>query len=211
MNNIEKYRERVALLNIFEIGPDFHHIPLNEIYLVPISYVNNVRKLTENKFYNQIKNLQQIQLYFNCISMYDLNCFGYQEDERILLESKTSVLKTLHEVLGNNWDAKSLWEHIDSPYCKSIIGTLYYYGLGRSIDQLRGEELLIEAANLGDSDALLWCLWKYPEKAHEYMEQLVSLPESLASPKWLDPWREYYNLWDVKEKNIVKYKIGFSI
>ena len=210
MYNMEKYRKRIVLFDLLRINLNINEsFPLIPVYMVSLSEAKNFENIKSNKFYKRIINMQQLRLYCNCIDAYNLNGFGQKNEENELLESKITILQVLNKELGDAWELSSIWEHADSAFCKSIIGTLYYYGINRTADQERGEKLLIEAAYMGDSDALLWCLWKYPEKAREYMEKLVSLPESLANPEWLNPWKEHYNLWDVKEKQIVKHKIGF--
>ncbi len=209
MYNNYKYKERIVLFDI--LGIDVKNIKnhLEPIYLVSSIKLGNFDKLINNSWYRKIKSKSQLNLYVNCLDSYNIVGFGNDFDERKILDMKLSMFEFLQKELGEIWCLKNLWEHPDLAFCKSIIGTLYYYGINRTPNQKRGEELLIEAATLGDADALLWCLWKHPEKAREYMEMLVSLPESLANPEWLNPWKEHYNLCDVKEKQIVKHKIGF--
>ena len=208
-NNNNKYKVRIVLFSAlgFDITNLSNHF--TPIYLTSHAQTNNFEKAINNNWYRQIRSKKQLCLYINCLNAYNIFDFVCDPEEREALEAKLYILECLQKELGEAWCPKSIWEYPDSPFCKSIIGTLYYYGINRTVDQKWGEELLIEAANMGDSDALLWCLWKHPEKAREYMEQLVSLPDSLANPEWLDPWKEHYNLWDVKEKQIVKHKIGF--
>lgn len=204
----KKYIERIALFDILFNNIDVLYTAFNEIYFVELTEALSIKEMITNEKYRRIVNVKQIILLKECISLYGLDLFS-KDDELILIDIKEKMFEILQKNLSEPWCLKNIWEHADSAFCKSIIGTLYYYGINRTVDQERGEKLLIEAAHMGDSDALLWCLWKHPEKAREYMEQLVSLPESLANPEWLNPWKEHYNLWDVKEKQIVKHKIGF--
>ena len=209
MDRVKKYIERIVVLDIFRYNYLSFVNDSANIYLVSQNTVQEIATLINNNCYQKMTNINQVKFYLNCLDSNYIRSFGINQLERILIETKHDILTFLQTEWGGAWSLTKICENFNSSFSKSIIGTLYYYGINRTADQKRGEALLTEAANMGDSDALLWCIWKHPENAREYMERLVSLPESLANPEWLNPWKEHYNLWDVKEKQIVKHKIGF--
>lgn len=209
MRNTKQYAKRLVLLTSLGVNTDTWEKEIRDVYLISPSDYDRIANMMRQKQYKQIISHNSLTFLQNLIEIYHIDYFGNTDEEKMMLSIKREAFSLLAKELGELWIADSLWKHPSSPFCKSIIGTLYYYGIDRIADKKRGEDLLEEAASMGDIDALLWCIWKHPEKAQEYMEDLVSLPESLANPEWLNPWKEHYNLWDVKEKQLDKHKIGF--
>ncbi len=209
MNTKERYIKRLLQFDLLGLSNDHWGEEIRKIYLVSASESEKILNLLQCSQIKLASSECSLDFLFNFIEMYNIDYFGSTEEEKGIIYLKREAFKSLSDKLGKEWRFGNIWENCELAFCKSIIGTLHYYGINRGADKKRGEDFLVNAANMGDLDALLWCLWKHPEKAREYMELLVSLPESLASPEWLDPWKEHYNLWDVKEKQMVKHKIGF--
>ena len=209
MRNTKQYAKRLVLLASLGVNTDLWEKELKDIYLISPSDYQKISTMMRQQQYKQIITHNSLNFLQNLIEIYHIDYFGNTHEEKMMLSIKKEVFSLLTQELGELWTVDSLWKHPSSPFCKSIIGTLYYYGINRIADKNRGEDLLEEAASMGDIDALLWHIWKHPEKAQEYMENLVSLPESLANPEWLNPWKKHYRLWDVKEKQLDKPKIGF--
>lgn len=204
-----RYIKRLVILESLGFDYDTFYDKLSAVYLVTPKEAQQIVSLMGNKKYKDIKNSQQLSFLFNCMSLYGIKYFGSTPEEGELLVAKRDAFSLLEKIFdGFDFDKTLLWKYADVAFAKSIIGTVYYYGVDRAENKELGEKMLKEAAEQGDVDALLWCIAMLPDK-RKYMKKLMSLPEYLADPEWLEPVKAEHGIYDVQEQQAEKRKIGF--
>ena len=204
-----RYTRRLVTFDSLGFGYEAFYEKMRSVYLVSKEDAKQIVSLMGDKKYQSIKNSQQLAFLFNCIGLYGIKYFGSTKEEGDILKAKRDVFSMLERRFGvTDFDKALVWERSDSAFAKSIIGTVYYYGIDRPENKALGEKFLKEAADLGDVDALLWCINMLPDK-RKYMQKIMSLPESMAEPEWLEPIKAKYDIYDVQEVQTEKRKIGF--
>ena len=204
-----RYTKRLVILESLGFDYATFYDKLSVVYLVPQEEAEQIVSLMGNKKYKDIKNSQQLSFLFNCMALYGIQYFGSTPEEGKLLVAKRDSFSLLEKIFGgSDFDKTLLWKYGEVAFAKSIIGTVYYYGVDRTENKELGEKMLKEAAEQGDVDALLWCINMLPDK-RKYMKKLMSLPEYLADPEWLEPIKAKYGIYDVQEQQAEKRKIGF--
>ena len=201
--------KRLVMFDSFGFGYQEFYEKLSPVYLVSSGEAKQIVSLIGDEKYRAIRNSRQLAFLNNCIALYGIKYFGSTKAEGEILAAKKEVFSFLEKKFGDvEFDKALLWECGDTAFAKSIIGTVHYYGIERAENKELGEKLLREAADMGDVDALLWCIHTLPEK-RKYMQKIISLPESLAAPEWLEPVKDKYEIYDVQEMQTEKRKIGF--
>jgi hypothetical protein len=192
------------------LGLDYEKVcdGLRTVYLVSQEDADQIVSLMANNQYKEIKNSQQLDFLFNWLVQYNIKYFGSEKDEKELLRIKKEVFKMLEKKYEvRDFDKSLVWKDINASFEKSIVGTIFYYGIDRPENKELGEKYLKEAAEQGDIDALLWCIDVLPDK-RKYMQKLMSLSEFMEEHEWLESIKTKYGMHDVQEVQI-KRKIGF--
>lgn len=198
----------------YKITKEFLH-SLGKAYLIQPHECDKIMMQILNPDFHEVKNLVDLRLFLNFTDLYDVDSYGATLEEQEIIQLKSEIFEVFFKELGEKdieWNKLSLWKHSNTAFSKRIIGLLYYYGLDRDANKKTGKKLLCEAAQNGDIDALLWCLYEAPDNEKlEYIEKILSSPESFAFTEWVEIFKENYNLTDVNVgmNSFGKQKIGF--
>jgi hypothetical protein len=167
---------------------------LAEVYFIQPCERDKIIAQVLHPEFREIKSALDVSLVLRFTELYGVNFYGNSSEEKELIKLKGDIFEAFSREFEKKDICKlSLWKNINAPLSKRIIGLIYYYGLDKNVNTKIGKKLLDEAAQDGDIDALLWCLYhaKDSEK-NEYVEKILSLPESFAFTEWLEIFKANY-------------------
>lgn len=210
MNNVKKFVQKVIELEALGVPVEVSAKALSEIYLIELQNFSEYFAALHNPEYLMLKNLNDIVSVINWQSAYGKTIFGKTEVEALVLDAKEKAYNCLTKILEEGVTIENALRHKTEPYIKTILGFMYYFGLGRAQDKKIGMNYLNCAANDKMLDALLWRLWTTPEKAEEIICDMAILPEFLAEPTMLEIWEKHYGINKIIDVNLLDIsKIGF--
>lgn len=196
MTNTEKFLEMIITLEVLGVPASESALPLSEIYLVNLDDFKEYSVALQDCEYRKLTTLNNVLALSKWQAAYGTVIFGSTDVERQTLEAKEKAFRKLSQICGEEITVEALLRHRDNNYAITVLGLIYYFGLGREQNQKLGEEYLNCAAKNKDCDAMVWRLWKYPdpEMAEEIISSMSVMPEYIANPASLQIFKNHYKV-----------------
>ncbi len=209
-NNVRRYAYVLTVCGLLGFDTETMANRLRDAYLVSEEEQAHVLRHVASEQYGRISTLPQLAVWESCLLM-GAHVFGASKEEKAYLEIKRAALYALADALGEKWQASDLWEQYQrSALGRFVVGAVYYYGIGRKVNESFGYEQILAASRQGSADAVIWRLHEESENAKELLEMLVALREVKRQPDWADEWLARYDATDLSVEPVGRRAIGFT-